>query len=458
MEPVEQVFLRVRSADGFRTAEIVTTTELVRVSDMTEIVGWFTDTEENSVIRFDTLNVFFHPLPSGDYAIGIIYPEQRGFFSFLQPPGSFFVRILLVPPKTLLMKGNNPPALYEEFRRRRKIPLVSRAPKHLQPIQPTVSAPHLLASELLTSLAESPGPKAMAELMQSLFDSECTFLYSPRHSTMTILAGLFNLLPPSFRTELTFSSDLFFSVQNPFRLVGLCGSSRQVAGQAKATGIPLMTLESENRRRGSGKPTLSPWPHFVYDVLAQYRFDFLQRQWQADYQRNLDLSEENDPPMIAWEQLHVLAGSWTKEWNKTSDRTETYDGLNAFEQLLPLIDEESRKELPKPEGKRKERILPRSSTSPVDRMPHLRKEIQELDSLLTRFIFGDDTLPKEVRTVWQTIIAQTTQEEREILCEEYLALIRMILVSDPDPNRPRPAERSASLLQLMAILLEENEK
>ena len=460
MEPVEQVFLRVSTTHGFRTAEITTATDLVRVSDMTEIVGWFTDAEDNSVIRFDTLNIFFHPLPSGDYAIGVIYPDQRGFFSFLQPPKSFYIRILVVPPRTLLVKGNNPPALYEELRRRRKIPLVSRAPKRLAPIQP-LNIPLLSDDELLTALADSPGPEAMAAVSQALFETECSFLYSPKRPILSILSGLFELLPISFRTELTFSTDLFFSVQNPFRIIGLAGPRRQVLGQAQALGIPLMVVENNEKAGTPMSPRpLSAWPRFVAEVFRQRRFDFLKQQWKHEYDQALSTFDEESPRMVDWEHLNHLADSWRSDsLSGLPDLSETHDKksdapletLENVEKLLPMIDAENRRSTFSETVKTKPAIVM------AERLPHLRNEIRHFDTLLARLVFDDSRLLPEVRSTWHDLCIRTTGEERELLCEEYLGRIRSILISNSGQDTPRP-ERSATLLQLMSILLENERK
>ena len=478
MEPVEQVFLRVRSVDGFRTAEIAAATELVRVSDMTEIVGWFTDTESNSIIRFDTLNVFFHPLPSGDFAIGMIYPDQRGFFSFLHPPKSFFARILIVPPRTLLEKGNNPPAFLEELRRRRKVPLVSRAPKRLMPIQP-LKTPPPFDRETLEVLADSPGPAPLAGLFQSLFDSECTFLFSGKRPVTTILAGLFELLPLGYRTELTFSTDLFFSVQTPFRIIGMSGPRRLALEQAKAIRIPLVILEKDHppKTLKGISDVREPWPEFVRHVLESRQFDFLEKQWAIEYDRSFSTFDEESPLTTDWENLHGLAVSWMKKMKADSgqaglggdsvraDIPEAFRCLDTVEELLPLIDEENRiwsKQQQRMIDKdvmsapQDPKTVPNLVSGLMERLPHLREDLQVMDSLLARAFFGDATVLPGISEAWKKIRAKTTWDEREKICEEYISLTRSIFLVGPEQSEARQVERSAIFLELVSVFLEKH--
>ncbi len=469
MEPVEQLFLRVPPVDGGRRAEIVAATGGVRASDVTEIVGWFGNAGANAVIRFDTLHLFFHPLPSGDYALGMIYPEQRGFFSFLQPPTSFFARILTIPPRTLLEKANNPLALYEELRRRRKIPMVSKAPKHLAAIPPLPETPNgpPLNRGLLEALVNSTGPDAPAGLFQSLFDSECIFLHSSKGSVMSVLAGLFELLPLHYRTELTFSTDLFFSEQTPFRLIGLGGPRRQALEWVKGINIPLVLLEPQRNRNVLTKSAhRDPWPKFIQFLLqsrhrARY-FDFLERQWAHEYRHALSTYDEDATITPDWEHLHSLAVSWAKAARNMAgspqpenraipdDMPEAVRVLGTVEELLPLIEEENG-DVDLAPGSPSADLM---NFNFAENFPLLQEEFRLLDSSLAQAFFGDETVLPKIRETWKAVTARTKPEERELICEKYMALTRSVMLHGSDLDGTRRLERSAIRLELLAIFLE----
>jgi hypothetical protein len=477
MEPVEQVFLHVRSVAGFRTVDVTATTEFVRVSDLTEIVGWFSCAETESVIRFDTLNIFFHPLPSGDYALGIISPAQRGFFSFFQPPKSFFVRILIIPPRTLLEKGNHPLALFDEFRRRRKIPIVSHAPKRLSPLLPLRST-ELANRERFDAASRSPGPAAFAVLYQSLFDSECTLFHSSNIPPTAVLSVLFDLLPICYRTELTFSTELFFSLRTPFRAVGLSGSRRLAANQVKLLGIPAVFMdelmnEDVKKKSGFAKTlNLDPWSRFVYRILQTRNFSFLENHLKTEHQNTVAVFDENALSAAHWEDLHRIAVSRTKALNSTAvsiperrysnnetavpgDR-EALRCFTAVEQLLPIIDQENETWIQQQTGLSSPNVLQhKSASSLLERIPRLLgSPIAELDSFVTRALFGDESVLPKIQTIWKSAGSQMAWDEKDMIREEYLSLIRSFLVHSPEGGRTRSVQRSSQLLDLMLIFLE----
>ncbi|MGL4595301.1 MAG: hypothetical protein ACRCUY_11275, partial [Thermoguttaceae bacterium] len=67
-EPLQQIFLDVNTINSRRLPEIVATTSFVRSSDVNEIVSWFSGTETSVIVQYQPINLFFHPLPSGDHA------------------------------------------------------------------------------------------------------------------------------------------------------------------------------------------------------------------------------------------------------------------------------------------------------------------------------------------------------------------------------------------------------
>jgi hypothetical protein len=406
------------------------------------------------MIRFDTLNLFFHPLPSGDYAIGIIYPAQRGFFSFLQPPKTFYVRVLIATPQTLLEKGNHPIALFDEFRHRHKIPLVSTPPKRLVPLVP-LHTPATIDVKLLESLAQTCGAQNIARLVQSLFDAECTLFTSRPVSTLSVISALIDLLPLRYRTELTFSTDLFFSLRNPFRLIGCCGNPKRSVQYAKILGFPLIALES-----GDCKPMgdFDPWSRFVYQLFQTRNFSFLKQQFQNEYSNFVSSAGVAFWANIFWENLHDVGLSWSKTLLRGSaepmilpraDQLSTHSVeelrcLTAVEQLIPLVEQEGKA------AATKQRTVPKLA----EQFPRFQKEMNALDSDIARAVFGDETVLSRIQTTWRSLESKLNWDEKDTVREEYIALIRTILVQTPESGDTQKLLRSSQLLDLMMIFLQ----
>lgn len=476
MEPIEQVFLYVRRVGSQRSAEIAATTPSVRSCDLPEIVGWFSEDVSESVIRFDDFSLFFHPLPSGDFALGLIYPEQRrGFFSLFQPPKSFFVRILLIPPYTLFRTGNHPVVLFEELNRREKLPLLQRPPKRLHPLAPP---PHAALSDqrLLNLLAGHPGPTAIATLFQSLFDSVCT-LFSPTKglSTLTVLKGLIFLLPLRYRTELTFSTGLFFSTYNPFRLVGAERDARRRGGETDRSGVPVVALDGFGPEDAI-PTTLDAWPRLVGRLLQRRDFVFLEGRLEHEYRRAAALYDENLPSNVHWNELNSFAESWERcldgdrepDTSTTDPPSDFEPDVSAVERLLPLLERAgntwSRQQnmLQATLSAKKIGETVRTETEAVsaslkeriERFPHLEDSFLKLDSSLAHCLFGDDRSLPATRLVWKEIAEHIAPVERERLREEYLALVRSVYLRRPESEMNRDVRRSSRFLDLMLIFLE----
>lgn len=483
MEPIEQVFLHVRSVGNVRSAEVTAATELVRSEDLSEIVSWFSDREDESILRFDLSQLFFHPLPSGDFAIGAIEPCQKNVFSLFLPPKSFFVRIFVVPARTLSLKGNNPISLYDELRRRKKFVPSGKAPKRLRPVVPSRNV-ELLNENILEATAFDPGPVAMTMLSQSLFDSECSFFsVSPASVSLKILAGLIELLPLRYRCELTFSSELNYSPNRSFRLIGVGNSRRQATWLSGTLGIPIVRLEEF--RRDAVPPesrVLDPWPGFVFELFQTGQFSVLRRELEIEYESLLSATENDSTPVMSWNGLHEIAARrirWFHDPSFSGDRHATDrfkdDALPTHEEflrcsttvgrILPMLDREN-DDLSKKRQILESAIPPEtktrdgkvfSSENILDRMnrfPDLKDSFEELDSRISEILSGVSDEVSFVRKTWKNLCRRIPWEDRDRLREEYLGSIRGTLISPREDDSFDPSRQNARLLELMLVFLE----
>ena len=400
------------------------------------------------MLRCDPFNLFFHPLPSGHHALGVLYPAKRSFFSLFQQPQSINVRVLVVPAKSLLEYANHPIALFEVLRQGHLIPFVSRPPKHLLPLVP-ITSPRRLNKALLKSLAEHPGAMSLAQLTQSLFNAECTLFTSKSVSALSVLSVLFDLLPIRYRPELTFSSDFFISPKNSFRLSGFSRLQQQTIRLMKQWGVQVISLERGNR--GSVE-TLDPWSRFVYQLLQTGNFDFLEQHWNLEHRATAVLPIEMEP--IIWDNLHEIGVSMNKAMLSgtlpdthilaTDFPSYTLEELRcvaAVEQIIPMLN------APKPSSAK-----PVSNRRLAERFPLFQHELTELETYLVRGIFGEEAVQPKIRRMWLSLMPQLDEETKAIIQEEIISTIHAVLVSLECDSGQRLL-RSSQLLELMVFFL-----
>lgn len=448
MLPVEQVFYQVHLQSGNWIAQVAAATKSVHHADKNEIANWFSCPEEELALRCEPFNLFFHPLPSGQHALGIIYPARKGFLSLFQQPQSFHVRVLIVSPKALFEHGNHPVALIETLRQRQQIPFVPEPPKELAPLVPSAT-PLSINSALLETVVNRLGAMSLAQLTQSLFNAECTLFTSRSVSGLSVLSALFDLLPIHYRPELTFSSEFFFSSKNSFRLSGFSRLRQRTIRSMKQWGVPVISLEQGNK---GSLETLDPWSRFVYQLLQTQNFGFLERHRDHEY-RSATLSPIEPQPII-WDNLHEVGVSLSKAMlegtvpdahilatDLPSHSVEELRCVAAVDQMLPMLT------VPKPNATR-----PINNQRLADRFPQFREELSELEAYLVRIIFGDESVQPNIRHVWSSLVPQLDEESKETIQEAVITTIHSILAPQ-DGDTGQRLLRHSQLLELMVFFL-----
>ena len=448
MLPIEQVFYQVYLQSGNWSAQMIAATKSVQRIDLTEIADWFTGPEEELALRCDPFNLFFHPLPSGQHALGIIYPARRSFFALFQPPQSVNVRVLIVSPKALFEHGNHPVALIETLRQRQQIPFVSEPPKHLASITPAAT-PLPINTSLLETLATRLGAMSLAHLTQSLFNAECTLFTSKSVSALSVLSVLFDILPIHYRPELTFSSDFFFSAKNSFRLSGFSRLQQRTVRFMKQCGVPVISLEQGNK---GSLETLDPWSRFVYQVLQTQNFGFLERYRNIEHRWAMLSPVESQP--IIWDNLHevgvslskaMLAGTLPDIHISATDypihSLEELRCVAAVDQMIPMLT------VPQANVAK-----PMNNHRLADRFPQFREELSELETYLVRAMFGDESVQSNIKRLWSSLVLKLDGESKEIIQEAIVATIHTVLLP-PDGDAGQRILRNAQLLELMVFFL-----
>lgn len=451
---IQQVFLQVRLQSGRWTADVGAITDAVSQIDLVEIADWFSAPEDRLLLQCNPWNLFFHPLPTGHFALGIIYKIRQRFLPFLQQSNTLNVRVLIISPQTLSAFQNHPIALFESLRQQNLIPLIAAPPQQLLPIRSGEPAV-LIHLPLLETLAKYPGTMSLAQLMQSLFNAECTFFSSGSFPTISVFTVLLDLLPVSYRPELTFSTNLFFSLNNTFRLSGFSGLRKRAVQFVKQAGIPVLFLEQENK--GSVE-TLDPWARFVYLLLQSRNFVFWQQYLHRDYHYELNVSGAAEPLPVLWSNLHetgvvlskaILSGILPNQFILATDTPvrslEELRCIAAVDQTIPSASVPRRKDS---KSTNQQRL--------AERFPQFRAELIAFESYLVRGIFGDETVLPKIRRTWSQLRSQLDRESKEIIQEETVTTIHAVLMSFDDESGQRLI-RSTWLLELMLFFIQEND-
>ena len=446
MLPIEQIFLRVPLQDGHWGVQVTAATGAVPYVDLEEITEWFTGTEKELTIRCDPFNLFFHLLPSGHYALGIIYPARQS--------QTLIVRVLLISPKCLLECGNHPITLFESLRA--QLPFVEEPPQHFSPLTPTIPSLQINVS-LLEKLQKHLGAMALAQLTQSLFHAECTLFTSRSVSALSVLTALFDLTPIPYRPELTFSSDFFVSSNNSFRLTGFSKLQQRTIRLMKQWGVPVISLEHTNK--GSVE-TLDPWARFVYQLLQTRNVAFLEQQQNIEYQ----LAVPESQPII-WDNLNEVGVSWSKAMfpgtlppgtllpgtllpekhiSPTEFSTHSLEELRCVatvDQMILMLS-----------GAKQSAVKPMSDQRLGDRFPQFQEELSELEAYLVRGMFGDESALPKMKQAWLRLLPQLDSEAKEEIQEAIVATLHSTLIT-LEGNTEQRLLRSSQLLELTMFFL-----
>ncbi len=476
---LQQVLLSVDSKEARWTSEVVATTDSIHAVDLKELSDWFAGETPDSTFRGEAANLFFHPLPSGHFTLGRLIPRNRPL-SGTKKERAFYVHSLVVPPAALLRFANNPIALFQRLGELKQWPFFHSPPSQLRSI-PCPEPEHpfpLVDVPFLNELANDPGPKATAILLQSALDSVCTY-FSGGPSALRMFYGLFNLLPLSWRPELTFSTAPPLARSRPFKLVAVRGGGNLFRLNSEDRGISFCDVEAIRRAEKKTVTLLDAWPLLVYHLLQRRDFDQLQRIFREEASDVPGLPHADCPPGTNPEELRLLANRCLRDFLETplkspsvpqtvSDCTSyVFSDLEKLEEDATLEQQfeppafSTSPAIPAPLAtmiQQKVVKLNDSESSPllrrIKKFPYLKDELRRLDSCTARVLLGDASAQAPFRTCWDTIRSRTDRVQQLELTEDYLLLIRDFMNSHTLRNEPRFLERDINILELLDALLE----
>jgi hypothetical protein len=318
MSRIDQVIIYVRLVcGGVRVVEVLAATDGVRSGDLSEIVAWFSGDASKTYIQIDGENIFFHPLPYGDFAIGAIGLLSGGVNSFACDLQSFYVRVFVLSPQAFFLHANNPVLIYERLRNSYDISVMPKLTDKLSPLS-LLPLRSKCDVEALSKFVVEFGAVAVARFFQSLFDSVCTiFRLSASMPALSILGGVYNLLPLRFRPSFTFSTRLFLSDLNPLQAVGFCGDRRLALNLAKSSGATLFDFMRFSRYPNPPQNVcLNQWSKLILEILLDNDFAFLEYLIEADAETEMKTDNEELDEFIDWQELNDLAIIWQRKRSK----------------------------------------------------------------------------------------------------------------------------------------------
>ena len=508
MEPIQQVILAVSADETCWQCDVIASTDSVNPVDLQELVDWFSEEIPDSAFRFELTNLFFHPLPSGNYTIGRMIPQTGSIFSFLNNQRAFYVQHLIVSPEMLLQYANNPILLFQKIHSLGAVQLFRKPPKTVTPIilpKPSTPIP-FVDQRLLGELAVNPGPKALSILLQATLDSVCTF-FTGGPATIRVISGLFNLFPISWRPELTFSTEFHFSRSRPLKLVGVSGGTSMFRMNSSDIGISFCDLAAIRRAENQTITLLDAWPLFIYHVLRKRNYAFLQDKLRLEFDATRYNGSMYDLPGTDPDELRVLANKWFADFLKTDKSKNALPKLNCpdkmdntlfvfpdfnkeeseivsdrFADCLAQEKAEDEKEFAeteefqtkfeeKPETKPSTELpgslatliqqkvvrLNDSVASPllkrINKYPFLKDELKWLESCVARVLLGDNSALVPFRICWNGICSRLNSMQQLELAEDYIVLVRDFMNQHSLRDDPRLLERDINIMEFLDVIL-----
>ncbi len=276
-------------------------------ADARDIAAWAPTHESLLADSEESLGIYFHPLPSGAYAIGRAMPIRRPGGH----PGARWAstHCLIARPRIVARFAGNPFALLRAVDAAGVPHRYDELPAHLDAI-PVDGRAAIVDTALLSQLALAPGPEWMAALVQTAIDASRLAIIDGRQPE-EIVAGILNCLPPECRVRMTFSIGLRFCGRRPYRLVALPSGAEEGSRIRRLYNITVLDLAD---KPPSPVAPVGSWGSLVQRVLRSERVPFFAGQLAR---RPLDFTA-CDLPALGLQMLEELDASATMgEENET---------------------------------------------------------------------------------------------------------------------------------------------
>lgn len=295
MTPIEQAIYTSAITDRGPGYQIVARSPGLHDEDARELAIWCPSHDSFLDLGQEAVSYNFHPLPSGAYCVSRTVPAGWEYSG--RGGVRVYTHCLIVPPEVLLKFSNNPFALLKAALAGGMLEICDPLPTRLEPF-PLVGGATAVDQNLLTELASQPGPQAMGALVQAARDAICLAV-SGLAAPEKLVAGLFNCLPLTHRTEFSFATGLKFSPRRPFRLIALPSDPAEQRWLEHHNNVTVLDLSG---RTPLPSQPLDGWSRFIERLLSTGRTAFFSTQLSK---RRFDLTPE-DLPVLGLQLLEDL--------------------------------------------------------------------------------------------------------------------------------------------------------
>jgi hypothetical protein len=436
MRLVEQAIFTLVDTDQEAGYQVVASSPGVFAADVRELTVWgpSRDSMPDATNRTESFN--FHPLPSGAYCVSRSTPagwERSG-------GQRVFTHCLIVPPEVLSRFANNPFGLVDVM-----------TENHLW-LEPGAPCPRLKAfappdgaapvdQSLLRQLAESPGSRCMAVLIQQVCNSLCLAIAGPVES-VSVMAGLFSCLPLECRLEFSFSTGLKFSPWRPFRIVTLSDDPAERLWVASYPNVTVLDLAKDTPSRSSQS---DGWATLVERVLATDHIPFFASQISK---RRFDLTLDDLPAL----GLQLLEGLDCTDFQSEPPPPEPRPSLIAS---LGQRAHAAHRLFEKTQAAATATATS-SVAGPSEQLgvhsPEVLEKLEYLDDLVYEAISGQTKSLEQLRVAWPKIYAELGTEMLAESQEQYLRYALSIWSECADSETVRNPTQAIHALEVLCLL------
>ncbi|RMF91985.1 MAG: hypothetical protein D6741_15450 [Planctomycetota bacterium] len=289
MEFVEQAVFTSAETDTRLGYQLVGAGQGIEERDLRALATWG-PSHDGLAPHAERASVNFHALPSGKYAVSRSLIHGREYSG--RGGGRLYTQYLIVDPPVLRKFANNPFALINAAIASEALRLYDRVPRVLEPIRILGRAADLDVPCVERAMHRF-GPQWFPIAVELLLATDVPVAVAGGEYLDKWVAALLHLLPPPWRTLISFSTGLRFSVHRPFRLITTARGSTDAGVLQRRYGFQVLDVTAEPP---AGLTLSHPWARFLDRFLRRPRLITLKTLY-----RRLRSVHESDPAAFeAW--------------------------------------------------------------------------------------------------------------------------------------------------------------
>jgi hypothetical protein len=465
MIPIEQAIYTSAVTERGAGYQIVARSPGLQDEDARELAVWCPSHDSFLDWGPEAVSYNFHPLPSGAFAVSRTVPAGWEYSG--RGGVRVYTHCLIVAPDVLLRFSNNPFAMLRAALASGTLDIRDPLPSRLEAISLAGGAT-AVDQNLLIELANRPGPKAMATFNQAARESVCLAVAGPLPPEK-LIAGLFNCLPLTYRTEYSFSTGLKFSPRRQFRLVALPTDPAERRWLEHHNNVTALDLSNF-----TAPPSLDGWSQFIDRMLSAGRSAFFSTQLSK---RRFNLAPE-DLPVLGLQLLEDLDATELKTQNQNVNdppkaeleqsaagpqQTATEEAMLADAQQLAAMKLETiqhahaaHRQFEKTAAETAEfkAAHPGPSHTLDPESPAVLEKLELLDDLVYDAIGGNATSLEKLQNIWPQLNGELGDKLLGESREQYLRYSLSIWEDYVEKDGMRDPARAVQALDVLCLLFE----